>query len=320
MKSNWLVVALIALSACGTTDKDYDDKMILRYNESAGISNLDPAHSERFEDIWAMSQIYNGLIRLDSDMKIVPDLAKEWEMDSSRMTYTFHLRTDAIFQDSEGFEDGKGRKVVAEDFIHSFQRILDPEEGSQGKFIFKNIDRLATQNHLGMEAPNDSTLVIHLKKPQHSFLKMLTLSYCYVVPIEVADYFGDDFTRNPVGTGPFQMKVWRQGDKLVLVKNEEYHEFDDAGERLPYLDAISISFIRSRSTEFTEFSKGNLDFISGIDDSYQNSVLTASGELKDEYQDKFYMLKQPWLKTDYIVGKHSQGISVLGATCWSAAC
>lgn len=293
---------LLFVVSCSSKKSSSDQKKVLRYNEIAGISNLDPTKAIRFEGIWAMSQLYNGLVRLDDNLELQEDAAKRWEMDRTKTVYTFHLRTDMYFHDHEAFVEtnGKGRKLVAQDFINSFQRILDPENSSSGKFIFKNLDKYATINNMGMEAPNDSTLVIHLKKPQHSFLKMMTLPFCYAVPIEVVDFYGEDFTRNPVGTGPFKFKVWRTGDKLVLLKNENYHEFDKKGNRLPYLDAVSISFIKSAQTEFQSFIQGDLDFMSGIDHSYQTTLLDADGNLREKYADKMYMQKQAWLKTDYI--------------------
>lgn len=300
MKYLYLLSICALFAGCSGSKKGLDGKMILSYNESGGIGNLDPLFAERFEDIWAMSQVYNGLLRLDENMEIEGDLAKSWEISRNKMVYTFHLKTNVFFHDHEAFENGKGRRLVAQDVINSYQRIVDPENVSQGKYIFTNIDKLGSSNHLGMEAVNDSTVKLYLKKPQHSFLKLLSLPFCYVVPLEVVDYYGDDFTRNPVGTGPFQFKVWHQGSKLVFVKNENYFEKDESGNQLPYLDAVSISFVRSRHTEFQKFLQGGFDFISGLDDSYQNSLLTEAGVLSADYTEDYYLEKKPWLKVDYI--------------------
>ncbi len=300
MKNTLIVLAILSLvSACSTKEGKHEGKLILRYNESAGISNLDPIFANRFEDIWAMSQLFNGLVRMNDDMSIAGDLAKNWSLNHNKTVYTFNLRTDVYFHESKAIEGGK-RKVLAQDVINSFQRVLDPGNGSQGKYIFENIDKLASGNNLGMKALNDSTIKIYLKQPQHSFIKLLTLPYCYVIPLEAVDYYGEEFTRNPVGTGPFQFKVWRPGDKLVFLKNDLYFEKDEDGNRLPYIDAVSISFIKSRATEFQQFKKGKIDFISGLDNAFQNIILTPEGELNPEFKENYYLQKEPWLKTDYL--------------------
>ena len=288
------------LFSCAKKENKYADKKILRYNESAGISYLDPAHSERFEDNWAMRQLYNGLVRMDKDLNIVSDLAKDWSISENGLEYTFNLRTDVYFHNNKCFKENKGPRVVAEDFVKSFYRITDYDTYSQGKFIFKNLNKNATSNRIGVEAVNDSTLKIHLNEVQRSFLSLLTLPYCSVISQTAVDYYGKDYFKNPVGTGPFKFKIWKEGVKLVLIKNEQYFEYDREGIQLPYIDVVAISFIKSKMTEFQNFNRGKLDFISGLHESYQSQLLTIDGELKEDKKDKFYLLKQPWLKTDYI--------------------
>lgn len=295
-----LLIAIVLVS-CGDDDLVLqDDKMVFRYNESAGISFLDPALATRFEDCWAMSQLYNGLVEYDNDLNVKPSIAKSWTISDDQLEYVFTLRSDVFFHDHPQFPDGKGRRVVAQDFVNSFFRITDPDVASPGRYIFQNIDRSTRSYGLGFYAPNDSTLKIVLSQPQHSFLQQLSLPFCYVIPIEIVDYYGQDFTRNPVGTGPFSFKNWKEDVKLVMIKNEKYFEKDAEGVQLPYLDAVAISFIREKDVEFREFSKGKFEFISGLHPSYQDKLLTKTGELKQEYHEKFVLQRHPWLKTDYI--------------------
>lgn len=296
-----ITVSIVFLYSCVDDDHiELDNKKVFRYNESAGISFLDPALATRFEDYWAMSQLFNGLVQYDKDLTVKPCIAKSWTISEDHLEYTFVIRNDVYFHDHPQFPDGKGRKVVAQDFVNSFFRITDPDVASPGQYIFQNIDRSARSYGLGFYAPNDSILKIVLAQPQHSFLEQLSLPFCYVVPIEIVDYYEDDFTRNPVGTGPFKFRSWREDVKLVMVKNENYFEYDEQGTRLPYLDAVAISFIREKDVEFREFNKGKFEFISGLHPSYQDKLLTQTGELKDDYKDKFVLQRHPWLKTDYI--------------------
>ena len=126
------------------------------------------------------------------------------------------------------------------------------------------------------------------------------MKYCSVVPHEVVEKYGKDFARHPVGTGPFQMKMWEEGVKLVLRRNPYYFEYDEQGQQLPYLDGVAISFIVDKQSVFMEFMKGSLDFMSGIEACYKDALLTKQGELQDKYKDDIQLLTSPYLNTEYI--------------------
>ncbi|MFI5204302.1 MAG: ABC transporter substrate-binding protein [Flavobacteriales bacterium] len=287
---------------CGSKDEMNlgTNLTVLRYNESAGLSFLDPAYASRFEDTWAIQQLFNGLVRLDKDLNVIPDLAKKWEISEDGLMYTFYLRTDVHFHDSPVFSNSTGRKVIAQDFVNSFFRLIDAETASPGKFVFNPLDINKSRTINGFEAVNDSVFRIHLKQPQYNFLSQLTLAFCKVVPAEAVDKYGRDFRKHPVGTGPFKLRFWREEVKLVMVKNEKYHEVDEAGKRLPYVDAVVVSFMTDRNVEISQFRKGQLEFISGIPPAVRESMITTEGELKPSYKNEYYLIRQPWLKTDYL--------------------
>ncbi|HEX3006358.1 MAG TPA: ABC transporter substrate-binding protein [Bacteroidales bacterium] len=290
-----LLIFCVILFSC-TTRKKYDSRKAFRYNESKGITTLDPAFARRENEIRPISQLFNGLIEMDDSLHIQPSIAKRWTISADGTEYTFYLRNDVYFHDHPRFAGGKGRKVVASDFVFSFNRILDPKIASPGLWVFSQVD--TSQN--AFRAPNDSTFVIKLIRPFASFMGLLSMPYCFVVPREVASYYGRDFRSNPVGTGPFKLKVWREGEKLVLEKNTHYFEKDSAGTRLPYLDAISVTFITEKQSEFLEFMKGNLDFLSGIQTAYKDVLFTRSGTLNPKYKDRFQLITQPYLNTEYL--------------------
>ena len=108
-----------------------------------------------------------------------------------------------------------------------------------------------------------------------------------------------NFRQNPVGTGPFQFSMWKEGVKMVLLKNKNYFE-KDGNNRLPYLDAIAITFIIDKQTAFLEFAKGNIDFLSGIDPGYKDELLTQYGALNPKYRNRFNLIRQPYLNTEYL--------------------
>lgn len=292
-----LIVCCWFLSCQNETVDKKENKTVFRYNESSGISSLDPLYARNVENIWAINQIFNGLVQMNDDLEVKPSISKSWEISEDGLIYTFHLRNDVFFHDNDGFEGGKGRKVVASDFVHSFYRIIDPKQASPGAWIFNNIDK---ENDLGFKAVNDSTLLIYLLKPFPPFLGLLTMQYCSVIPFEIVELYDQDFRNQPVGTGPFKFKLWKEGVKLVLVKNENYFEKDKKGNPLPYLDAVSVTFINEKQVVFLEFVKGNLDMVSGMDQMPKDEVLTQTGKLNKKYQGKFSLETNPYLKTDYL--------------------
>lgn len=286
---------LFLAGACNTGGHRHPGKSIFRYNEAAGIINLDPAFARDQAHIWVCNQLYNGLVQLDDSLKVLPSIAKRWDISEDGLTYTFHLRNDVYFHNNEVFKNGK-RKVAAGDFVYSFNRLVDPATASPGAWVFANIDR--TNGKYDFEAENDTTLVIRLKKPFPPFLGILTMQYCSVVPQEAVEKFGPGFRKHPVGTGPFYLKNWEENIKMVLRKNENYFETQN-GKRLPFLDAVAISFLIDKMTAFLEFAKGDLDFLSGIDPSYKDELLNRSGQLREKYRNRFNMIINPYLNTEY---------------------
>ena len=288
-----IAVAWVACSKPETTNNQ--DKTVFRYNESKGIATLDPAFAKSQTLIWPVHQLFNGLVQMDSALNVKPCIAKDWEISPDGKTYTFHLRNDVYFHDNKVFPEGKGRKVTANDFVFSIERIYDPATASPGAWIFNQLDKTR-----GPKAVNDSTLKIYLKKRFPAFLGLLTMKYCSVVPHEAVGHYGDAFGHHPVGTGPFRFKMWREGEKLIFVKNTRYFERDHQGNKLPYLDAVAISFITDKQSEFLEFIKGNLDFLSGLSPANKNELLTRSGRLNPKYQGEIKLFTQPYLNTEYL--------------------
>jgi ABC-type transport system substrate-binding protein len=290
------LVLLFWLSSCNRRSLDESGKQIFRYNESAGISTLDPAFAKDLPHIWACNQLYNGLVALDEELTIIPAIAKSWTIDSTALIYTFILRDDIYFHESEVF-DNKTRIVTAHDFVYSFNRLLAPGLSSPGTWIFNQVAK--SHGNYAFNALNDTTLEIRLSSPFPAFLGVLAMTYASVVPKEAVESYGAAFRNKPVGTGPFRFQYWKEGVKLVLRKNPDYFEQEN-GSQLPYIDAVSISFLIDRQTAFLEFIKENLDFMSGIDARYKDELLSRDGQLRSKYSDRIQLIRQPYLNTEYL--------------------
>lgn len=282
---------------------------VFYYNEDAGITSLDPAFAKDQNNIWAVTQLYNGLVEMDSELNIVPSIAKSWEILDSGKTYLFHIRNDIYFQNHDCFKGGKGRKVIAKDIAYSLTRLFDPKTASPGAWLLNEkwltlVDPQKEENIYNnsklIDVKNDTTLIIHIAKAFPPFLGQLAMPYCFVVPHEAIEKYGKDFRAHPVGTGPFQLKFWEDGVKMVMEKNPNYFEKDKQGNMLPYLNGIVISFIGSKHAAFLEFLQGKLDFVNGLESSFKDDVLTKSGTLKQAYQGKFKLVLNSYLNTEYL--------------------
>ena len=288
----FLIIILfgILFSSC---EKDSNTKNnIFKYNEYSNISSLDPAFSSTLRNIWPVNQIFNGLVQLDKNLEIKGDIASSWTISEDKRIYTFKIRQDVYFHKSELFGKDLTRKVNAKDFEYSFNRLKDNKVASPGYWVFNNVK--------GFKAINDTIFQIELKKEFDPFLGILSMKYCSVVPYEIIAILGDEFSKKPIGTGPFKFKKWDENVKLVLSKNKNYFEYDSIGQRLPYLDGIAISFIPDKKSEFMELLSGRLDMVSSPENSIIDQIFDYKGDLNPRFSSSFNLLKSPYLNTEYI--------------------
>lgn len=288
-----LVLALVCVFACNQAGEQ--NKNVFSYNETTGIATLDPAFAKNQSIMWAVHQLYNTLVEIDTGLIIQPSIAKSWEISADRTTYTFHLRKDVFFHDDPVFINGKGRAVTAADVVYSLRRIIDPKTASSGAWIFNGrIDTIAP-----FTALNDSTFQLKLLRPFQPILGILSMQYCSILPKEAVEKYGIEFRRHPVGTGPFRFVSWEEGQALILHKNKAYWEKDSAGKTLPYLDAVKVSFFDNKATEFLQFRQGKLSFINDIDPSFKDEILTKKGELRSKWVNQLQLNKHAYLNTEY---------------------
>jgi ABC-type transport system substrate-binding protein len=292
-KSLTIIVLSLCFFSCYNSEKRSQN--IFHYNEQTGIASLDPALAKNQSIMWAVHQLYNTLVEVDSQLNIVPSLATRWEISDDKTTYTFHLRNDVVFHDDACFLNGKGRRMTAKDVEYSFQRIVDRNTASPGAWIFNGkVDSLDA-----FIAIDDTTFQVKLVRPYQPILGILSMQYCSVVPHEAIEKYGSDFRRHAVGTGPFEYVAWEEGQALVLKRNPHYFERDESGRPLPYLDGVKVSFYDNKSTEFLLFRQKKLDFINDIDASFKDEVLTKKGTLRKEWQGKIQLQTHPYLNIEY---------------------
>lgn len=287
-----LIFIFSLLVSCNNSKNSNKEHLVFRYNEHKNIGSLDPAFAKDNADIWAINQLFNGLVQMDDSLLVKPSIAKKWSISEDGLSYNFTLKKGIYFHKHKLFGKDSTRQVIASDFEYSFNRLLDKNVASSGQWIFNKVD--------SFKALNDSVFNITLKQPFPAFLGLLTMKYCSVVPKEITTHYGSEFRSNPIGTGPFKFKRWEENIKLVFRKNENYFETNKDGQKLPHLEAVAITFLPDKQSEFMQFIQGNLDFLNSLDASYQDEILTTKGELRDKYLSTININRGPYLNTEYL--------------------
>jgi peptide/nickel transport system substrate-binding protein len=244
-----------------------------RINMLRGNPNgLDPVliTSKLADDI--ALQVYDRLVTFDSLLRPQPELARRWEISADGKRYTFHLRTDVRFHDDPCFPGSIGRRMTAADVVYSLTRACDPLAKTTAFWIFKDKVHGATRFYTarargettitaieGITATDDSTVIIELERPYTPFLLQLANAFGCIVPHEAVEFYGENFFRHPVGTGPFRFGWWKDDYGMLLIRNEHYWQRDQWGNQLPYLDTLVITFVKDDKVHLQQFLDGQLE-------------------------------------------------------------
>lgn len=315
-------LASVILASCGG-DKDNHQTTeakggvyyggVFRMNELEDFKNLYPLAIIDVISQRIANQVYEGLVKLSqSDLSIVPALAYRWETNTDATVWTFHLRKGVKFHNDPCFADGKGREMTASDIKFCFDRLCESSSNNNAYDItFKDKVKGAAEHFsaskngkapeggvAGVKAVNDSTLEITLVNPFSGFLNILAHTGCYIYPKEALEKYGIDMRTKCVGTGPFQVRTIKEGETVILEKNQDYWRIDEFGNRLPYLDAIKFTFIKEKKAEMLEFQRGNLDMVYRIPIEMYKEIMGTYDNAKARQND-FEIQNVPALSTQY---------------------
>jgi len=223
------------------------------YRLNTNPTTLDPALIVDVTGGSISAKLFNGLVKMDRDLSIAPDIASKYEISKNGLIYRFELKNGVRFS--------TGLEVKARDFKYSFERILNPSTRSPNTWIFDRIKGAKefmngkAKEVSGIKVISDYVLEITLDKPFSPFLNLLTMTAAYVVPEEEVKKWGVDFSSHPVGTGPFILTHWLPSRELQLDARKDY--FDNK----PKIKGIIYKIIPEDLTTITEFEIGNLDVI-----------------------------------------------------------
>jgi ABC-type transport system substrate-binding protein len=249
MRRLFLLVAPALLACGGGGESAPSRSTIIDSRDTYDPRSMDPALSTDVPTGRVVSYLFDGLTRFTPDAKVVPGLAKSWDVTPDGITYTFHLRNGVKFHD--------GRPLTARNVVASFQRVLDPAtKGGRGWPLYpisgaEDYAAGKAKTVTGLVAPDDTTVVVTLKEPLAIFPKLLAMPVASVVPENPSS----DFGQKPVGTGPWKFVEWRHDDYMRFAKNESY--FDGP----PKTDSLMARIIPEMSTATAEFEAGNVDVL-----------------------------------------------------------
>jgi oligopeptide transport system substrate-binding protein len=244
---------LFSIVSCGESPSAamIATKQILHRGLSGEPSTLDPAQSADTFSTQVVLDLYEGLTSEAPSGEAKPALARRWEVDEAGVTYTFHLRPDARWSN--------GERLRADDFVRAWRRAVDPKTGSpvaEDLAIIRGADDIIAGKQLpstlGVEAPSDELLVIHLTRPAPFLPGLLTHSSTFPIFSEsIAKAHGPE---GWVSNGPYTLVQWLPGTSIRLTKNPMYWD----QRKVPDSD-IEYQFASNETSQYTRFRAGELD-------------------------------------------------------------
>ncbi len=317
-----------AVGACGGGEAQQETResttglKVYRHAMDQAPSTLDPVQATNVYANHVVVNAYDTLFSykyLARPYALKPNLAVDYpEISDDELTYTIRIKQGVRFIDDPAFPDGKGRELIAEDFIYSIKRQFDPSQLPVGTWFW--IDRIVGLDAwkeagsdysievAGFRALDDYTIRIELKRPYPQLLDTFTTGYSAIVPREAVEYYGKEFASRPVGSGPFRV-IQYDSTKVVFERNEFYRQepvdiWDEGydpetqaytgveaihGRSPPFLDRLEIDFIGENAARWSSFTKGNEVQYTVLPNEQVDQVLSSKNPItfKPEYAEKY---------------------------------
>ena len=240
-----------------TTPEPTDGEKILRTNNASEPGSLDPALAQGTHESWVLDHTFEGLMKIDQNMKVVPGMAKEVKISDDNLTYTFILRDDVKWSN--------GDPVTAEDFEFAWKRALNPELASdyahqlyyiKGGEAFNTGE--GTIDDVMVSALDAKTLEVTLEAPTAYFLELTAFYTLYPVNKNVVES-NADWAKNAdthISNGPFSLTEWQHNASIKIRKNDNYYDKSSVK-----LDGIDFDIIDDENTTWQKYEGGDYDFL-----------------------------------------------------------
>ncbi len=245
------VLALTPLPSFAQDTPQQGGDIIVTYKDD--IATLDPAIGYDWVNWSMIKSLYSRLMDYEpGTANLIPSLAETFGVSDDGLTYTFKLR--------KGVKFTNGREVVASDVKYSIERAVNPKTQGPGAGFFGSIKGYEdvtggkTTTLEGIAAPDDSTVIFHLSRPDATFLHVLAINFASVVPHEAVEAAGGDFGKKPVGSGTFILRDWTIGQHLVFERNPDYFVKD-----MPHIDKFTVEVGQEPLVALLRLQKGEVD-------------------------------------------------------------
>ncbi len=284
-----------------TAGDDSSSFMKLVVGERHPIKSMDPLYASNPSTRRFIQQIYEGLIRYNANGELEPAIAANWTIADDSLTYRFHLRKNVYFHDSDIFAAGTGQRVTSGDFKYVFERMARMQVPPEAGRLFMSIEGFEPyyreQRRLynpddrklsgisGIEAPNDTTLVLRLTRKDPFLLQKLATPYAVVYPRQaVLSSEGYQRITHAVGSGPFQFSQQKSDSLYILSRFDGYWENRNESTRTPRLNRVDFVH-RTEETLQSRFSGGTIDLLPELGPESMRTLVDSTGQLKQEITD-----------------------------------
>lgn len=279
-----LALALPAAASDYTPDPAAKQGGTITITYKDDVATLDPAIGYDWQNWSMIKSLFDGLMDyVPGTTELRPGLAESYTISEDGLVYTFRLRPGVKFHN--------GREVTAEDVKYSLDRVTNPETQSPGAGFFGAIagfEDAGPGGLSGVEVIDPLTVRITLSRPDATFLHVMALNFASVVPREAVEAAGQDFGKQPVGTGAFRLKEWTLGQRLVFERNPDYWR-----PGVPLLDEIVFEVGQEPVVALLRLQKGEVDlpgdgippakFVEVMNDPAQAARVVRGGQLHTGY-------------------------------------
>jgi peptide/nickel transport system substrate-binding protein len=227
----------------------------LVFGRGGDSTSLDPAATTEGESFKVTVNLYETLINFGpQDTEIQAGLATDWEQSEDGLTHTLKLREGVKFHDGTDFN--------ADAVVFNFERWKAGDKESYYYYNSQFGDKIDS-----VTALDANTVEFKLNTPIAPFYKNLAMSPFGIASPAAIEQHGENYFKNPVGTGPFKFKEWKENERIVIVKNEEYWQ-----DGLPKLDEVIFTVIPENSARLNALSSGEADLIDGVNFSDKGTI------------------------------------------------